>query len=258
MTYSPIIWQGVLIPFAGILIGSSCAFFVGGILPDTIRKALTGFAAGIMLAASVWGLLMPAVEGLEGAEIVPVLAAFWLGALLLMVLHRIVPHLTHSMKRQEEGSGQSKSVILMLAVALHNIPEGMALGVVLVGFLSDASDVTMGAALALSIGIALHNIPVGAIISLPLRTYGMSSKRAFLAGALVGAVEPVSTLLTLALAGWVTVLMPYFLAFAAGAILYVVIEELIPSMGEGEHSHAGVLSFLAGFTIMVVFDLLLE
>ncbi|BEU86583.1 ZIP family metal transporter [Selenomonas sp. TAMA-11512] len=258
MFSSPVVWQGLLIPFLGTTLGAACSFFLRGNLPRGVEKALTGFAAGVMVAASVWSLLIPAMEESAAAgdlAFVPAVAGFWLGTLFLLLLDRIIPHL-HQHAKESEGpkSSLSKSAMLVLAVTLHNIPEGMAVGVVLVGFLSGEPTITVGAVLALSIGIAIQNFPEGAIISMPLRANGMSRGRSFLAGTASGIVEPIGGAVTILLASLVVPVLPYLLSFAAGAMMYVVVEELIPEMSEGKHSDIGVLSFALGFTLMMALD----
>ncbi|MGN0554266.1 MAG: ZIP family metal transporter [Candidatus Fimenecus sp.] len=255
------IWEGLLIPFAGTVLGSACVFFMRKSLKDAIQRALTGFAAGVMVAASVWSLLIPAMEQASNMgkwSFVPAVVGFWLGILFLLLLDRIIPHL-HRGSSQAEGlkSGFGRSTMLVLAVALHNLPEGMAVGVVYAGWLAGDSGITLAGALALSLGIAIQNFPEGAIISMPLRAEGASKPKAFAYGALSGAVEPVGALLTILLASIVVPALPYFLSFAAGAMLYVVVEELIPEMSAGKHSNLGTVFFAVGFTLMMALDVAL-
>lgn len=254
-------WEGLLIPFAGTVLGSACVFFMRKSLKDAIQRALTGFAAGVMVAASVWSLLIPAMAQASNMgkwSFVPAVVGFWLGILFLLLLDRVIPHLHHG-SSQAEGlkSGFGRSTMLVLAVALHNLPEGMAVGVVYAGWLAGDSGITLAGALALSLGIAIQNFPEGAIISMPLRAEGASKPKAFAYGALSGAVEPIGALLTILLASIVVPALPYFLSFAAGAMLYVVVEELIPEMSTGKHSNLGTVSFAVGFTLMMALDVAL-
>ncbi len=253
--------QGTLIPFVGTTLGAACVFFVRKSLNTLLQRALTGFAAGVMVAASVWSLLIPSME--QAAEMgtwsfVPAAVGFWLGILFLLILDRIIPHLHMNC---EEAEGPScklpKTIMLVLAVALHNIPEGMAVGVVYAGLAVGDSPVSAMAALALAIGIAIQNFPEGAIISMPLYAEGNSRKKAFLYGMLSGVVEPVSALLTILAAGLVLPVLPYLLSFAAGAMMYVVVEELIPEMSEGKHYNIGTILFAVGFTMMMILDVVL-
>lgn len=252
------IGQGLLIPFLGTVLGAGCVFILRQELRASVQKALLGFAAGIMIAASVWSLLIPSMDACSGwgsLAFLPALTGFWAGTLFLLLLDHVIPHL-HIHGEEPEGLHRdlSKKMMLILAVTLHNIPEGMAVGVVLAGWLSGQTEITGSAALILSVGIAIQNFPEGAIISMPLRAAGMSRVRAFLAGAASGIVEPLGGLLTVAAAQFVTPILPYLLAFAAGAMVYVVVEELLPEMAEGKHSHVGVFSFAAGFTLMMALD----
>ena len=255
------IWKGLFIPFAGTVLGSACVFFMRKSLGDAVQRALTGFAAGVMVAASVWSLLIPAMEQashMGKLSFVPAVVGFWLGILFLLLLDRIIPHL-HRGSSQAEGvkSDFGRTTMLVLAVALHNLPEGMAVGVVYAGWLAGDSGITLAGALALSIGIAIQNFPEGAIISMPLRAEGVSKSKAFTYGALSGIVEPIGALLTILLASVVVPALPYFLSFAAGAMLYVVVEELIPEMSTGKHSNLGTVFFAVGFTVMMALDVAL-
>jgi len=248
-------------PFFGTLTGSACVFFMKKSLNTVIRRILTGFAAGVMVAASIWSLLIPSIEQAENMgqwSFIPAVAGFWLGILFLLFLDRTVPHL-HQNTNEPEGihTRLGKSAMLVLAVTLHNIPEGMAVGVVLAGWMSGNSTITAASALALSIGVAIQNFPEGAIISMPLRTEGMGKGRAFLLGVLSGAVEPLAAVLTIWAAGFVLPVLPYLLSFAAGAMVYVVVEELIPEMSKGKHSNLGTLFFALGFTVMLALDVAL-
>lgn len=252
------IFAGVFIPFAGTALGSACVFFMRKELNETLKRVLTGFAAGVMVAASVWSLLLPAMAYSEDAgklAFIPAVAGFWLGVIFLLILDRTVPHM-HSHSDEPEGlrADLKKTTMLVLAVTLHNIPEGMAVGVMLAGWMSGKAGITVMGALALSIGIALQNFPEGAIISMPLRSEGMSKDKAFLYGALSGAVEPAAALLTFAALDIVVPVLPYLLSFAAGAMIYVVVEELIPEMSSGSHSNIGTVAFAAGFTVMMALD----
>ena len=252
---------GLLIPFAGTVGGAACVFFLRRALNDTMQRVMTGFAAGVMTAASVWSLLIPAMEqsgGLGRLSFLPAVAGFLLGIMFLLLLDRLTPHL-HRNTTHAEGpeSRLSRTAKLILAVTLHNIPEGMAVGAVYAGFLAGSDDITAGGALALSIGIAIQNFPEGAIISMPLHFEGQSRAKAFLYGGLSGVVEPVFGALTVAAACIIVPAMPYLLSFAAGAMLYVVVEELIPEMSAGRHSDTGVVSFAAGFSLMMALDVAL-
>ena len=250
-----------MIPFLGTALGSACVLFMKDRMNLMLQRALTGFAAGVMVAASIWSLLIPAMEQSEAMgkwSFIPAVAGFWLGILFLLVLDRIVPHLhMNSDKAEGPESSLQKTTMLVLAVTLHNLPEGMAVGVVYAGLLTGNSGITATGALALSLGIAIQNFPEGAIISMPLRAEGVSKKKAFLYGALSGAVEPIGAALTILAAGLFVPVLPYLLSFAAGAMLYVVVEELIPEMSEGEHSNVGTILFAVGFAVMMALDVAL-
>lgn len=253
--------QGVLIPFLGTVLGSACVFVMRGGLHPAVQRVLTGFAAGVMIAASVWSLLVPAMEqaaGMGQLAFVPAVVGFWLGILFLLALDHIIPHL-HQNSDQPEGphTRLKKTTMLVLAVTLHNIPEGMAVGVVLAGWMAGNDTITVTGALALSLGIAIQNFPEGAIISMPLRAEGVGKGRAFLYGALSGVVEPLAATLTILAAGLILPALPYLLSFAAGAMVYVVVEELIPEASQGEHSNLGTLFFAVGFTLMMALDVAL-
>lgn len=254
------IW-GILIPFLGTVSGSACVLFMRNRMNRMLQRALTGFAAGVMVAASIWSLLIPAMEqaGFMGQwAFVPAVVGFWLGILSLLFLDRTIPHLhMNSSKAEGRESSLQKTTMLVLAVTLHNLPEGMAVGVVYAGWLSGDAGITAMGALALSLGIAIQNFPEGAIISMPLRAEGVSKRKAFLYGTLSGIVEPVGAALTLLAAGFVVPLLPYLLSFAAGAMIYVVVEELIPEMSEGQHMNVGTILFAAGFTVMMALDVAL-
>ena len=238
---------GILIPFLGTSLGAGCVFFLKNSLCDGIQRALTGFAAGVMVAASVWSLLIPAMEqaaDLGRLAFFPAAVGFWLGILFLLLLDHLIPHL-HQNSLQAEGpkSQLQRTTMMVLAVTLHNIPEGMAVGVVYAGYLAGTAQITAAGALALSLGIAIQNFPEGAIISMPLRAEGMKKGRAFWGGVLSGIVEPIGAVLTILAAGIVVPALPYLLSFAAGAMLYVVVEELIPEMSQGQHSNVGTVFF---------------
>ena len=255
------IFYGIAIPFLGTALGAACVFFMKKALSDRVQRALTGFAAGVMVAASVWSLLIPAMEqsaGMGKWAFVPAAVGFWIGILFLLLLDHIIPHL-HQNSTQAEGpkSQLERTTMMVLAVTLHNIPEGMAVGVVYAGYRSGSAQITAAGALALSLGIAIQNIPEGAIISMPLRAEGMSKGRAFLGGVLSGIVEPIGAVLTILAAGLIVPALPYLLSFAAGAMLYVVVEELIPEMSEGVHSDIGTVFFAVGFSVMMVLDVAL-
>ena len=253
--------SAVLIPFLGTTIGSAFVFFLKGKMNRTLQRTLTGFAAGVMVAASVWSLIIPAIEQSEHLGKLSFLPAFvgvWLGFLFLLLLDHLIPHL-HLNSDCPEGRncGLGKSTMMVLAVALHNFPEGMAVGVVVAGWLSGQETLSYAALLALSLGIAIQNIPEGAIISMPLKSNGMSRGRSFAYGVASGIVEPLGAVLTIALASIAVPVLPYLLAFSAGAMLYVVVEELIPEMSEGEHSNIGTIFFAVGFSLMMVLDVAL-
>ena len=252
---------GLIIPFIGTTLGSACVFFMKKELSRTVQRALTGFAAGVMTAASVWSLLIPAMEQSENLgkwSFVPAVAGFFVGVLFLLLLDRIIPHL-HMYADKAEGlkSKAKKTTMMVLAVTLHNIPEGMAVGVVYAGMLSESAEITAGGAFALALGIAIQNFPEGAIISMPLLAEGRSKGKAFFDGIVSGAVEPVGAALTVLFAGLFVPVMPYLLSFAAGAMIYVVVEELIPEMSAGEHSNIGVVIFSFGFALMMALDVAL-
>lgn len=248
---------GLLIPFAGTTLGAACVFFVRRQLSRTVERALLGFAAGVMVAASVFSLIIPSIEAsaeMGALSFVPALVGFWIGTLFLLLLDHAIPHL-HLRAAESEGphTRLHRATLLVLAVTLHNIPEGMAVGVVFAGWVSGDAAITLAGAMALSIGIAIQNFPEGLIVSLPLRKEG-NCMRAFLLGMGSGAVEPLAAALTIALSSFIAPLLPYLLGFAAGAMVYVVIEELIPQMSKGKHSNVGVILFAVGFTLMMALD----
>lgn len=254
-------WLGILIPFVGTTMGAAFVYLLKKEISIFVQKILSGFAAGVMVAASVWSLLIPAMDMSEEMgkyAFIPAAAGFLLGILFLLGMDRAVPHL-HMGAECAEGPKCSlkKTTMLVLAVTLHNIPEGMAVGVVFAGMLSQNTEITVAGAFALSVGIAIQNFPEGAIISMPLKSEGTGKGKAFLYGMLSGAVEPVAAVITILLAGFITPVLPYLLSFAAGAMLYVVVEELIPEASEGEHSNIGIIGFAAGFVLMMILDVAL-
>ena len=252
---------GILIPFLGTTIGAGCVFFVQKEIKPVIQKMLLGFASGIMVAASVWSLLIPAMEMCESAgklAFIPAAVGFSIGMLFLWMLDKLIPHL-HMGSDTPEGpkSNLKKTTMLVFAVTLHNLPEGMAVGVVFAGLLTGSAPITVAGAFALTIGIAIQNFPEGAIISLPLHSEGQSKLRAFIMGPLSGVVEPIGALVTILCAKVLVPIVPYMLAFAAGAMIYVVVEELIPESAQGEHSDMGTMGFAVGFLIMMILDVTL-
>ena len=252
---------GLIIPFIGTALGAACVFFMKKQLSPTVSKILTGFAAGVMTAASVWSLIIPAIEQSEEMgrlSFLPAFIGFWLGILFLLLLDTVIPHL-HIGINQAEGpkSKLKRTTMMVLAVTLHNIPEGMAVGVVYAGLVSGSAEITAGGAFALALGIAIQNVPEGAIISMPLHAEGQSRAKSFFYGVLSGAVEPIFGALTVIFASLVVPAMPYLLSFAAGAMIYVVVEELIPEMSEGKHSNIGVIFFAIGFSVMMALDVAL-
>lgn len=252
--------QGILLPFLGTSLGAAMVFVLRREIAPQVRKVLTGFAAGVMVAASFWSLLQPALDASEQLgrlSFVPAAVGFMVGIGFLLLLDEVTPH-TH-MDLQDEGpqTGLRRTTKLVLAVTLHNIPEGMAVGVVYAGWLDGSQTVSQAAALALALGIAIQNFPEGAIVSMPLRAEGMSKAKTFWYGVLSGAVEPVVAIVTLLAASLVVPVLPYMLAFAAGAMVYVVVEELIPEMSEGAHTNVGTIAFSLGFVLMMVLDVAL-
>ena len=255
------IFSGLMIPFLGTTLGAGMVFFMKGSMNQKLEKMLLGFAAGVMIAASVWSLLIPSIEMTEqagGIAWIPACVGFLLGMIFLLLLDSVIPHL-HLDSDKPEGpkTKLGKSAMLVLAVTLHNIPEGMAVGVTFAGVLSDNVLITMTGAFVLSAGIAIQNFPEGAIISMPLRAQGITKLRAFVYGTLSGIVEPIAAFLTIWLTGLVVPLLPYFLSFAAGAMIYVVVEELIPEAQNGKHTNVGTIGVAAGFTLMMILDVAL-
>ncbi len=252
---------GLLLPFLGTSAGAACVFFMRQELRLRTEILLTGFAAGVMTAASVWSLLIPAMEqssGLGRLSFLPAVAGFWGGILFMLLLDSLIPH-QHLNSDQPEGvrSRLAKTTMMVLAVTLHNIPEGMAVGAVYAGYLLGSGSMTAAAALTLSLGIAIQNFPEGAIISMPLRSAGEPKGKAFLNGVLSGIVEPAAAVLTIVFADLLVPVLPGLLGFAAGAMIYVVVEEMVPEMSAGEHSNLGVLFFSVGFTLMMTLDVAL-
>ena len=253
--------KGLLIPFLGTSLGAACVFFMKDALNTEVQRALTGFAAGVMVAASVWSLLIPAIEqssSMGKMAFIPAAVGLAAGMGFLLLLDHIIPHL-HLNSEQAEGphSSLKRTTMMVLAVTLHNIPEGMAVGVVYAGWVNGHGEITLAGALALSLGIAIQNFPEGAVISMPLRAEGVKKPKAFVYGVLSGIVEPIGAVLTILLAQFIIPVLPYLLSFAAGAMLYVVVEELIPEMSEGEHSNIGTIFFGVGFILMMILDVAL-
>ncbi|GHU96886.1 zinc transporter [Spirochaetia bacterium] len=252
---------GLLIPFAGTALGAAMVLVLRRQINGHLQKLLLGFASGVMMAASVWSLLLPAIEQTDergGIPWLPASVGFLFGIGFLLLLDSAIPHL-HMNAEKAEGlpSKAKKNTMLLLAVTLHNIPEGMAVGVVFAGLLAGNGGISFSSALALSVGIAIQNFPEGAIVSMPLRTEGVSKGKAFLYGTLSGAVEPVAALITILLTALMVPILPYLLAFAAGAMIYVVVEELIPELQEGEHSNIGIIGVALGFVLMMILDIAL-
>ncbi len=254
------ILMGILIPFLGTSLGAAMVFILQTQISDQLRKVLTGFAAGVMVAASFWSLLQPALESSASfgrLSFLPAAAGFLAGVGFLLLLDVIIPHMHMDSQTEGPESALRRTTKLILAVTLHNIPEGMAVGVVYAGWLSGESGVTQAAALILAVGIAIQNFPEGAIVSMPLLAEGMPRGKTFLYGVLSGEVEPVASVVTILAAAAVGKILPWALAFAAGAMMYVVVEELIPEMSEGKHSNAGTICFSLGFVLMMVLDVAL-
>lgn len=255
------IFMGIMIPFIGTTAGAACVLFMKNKLNHTIQKILLGFASGVMVAASIWSLLIPAMDmsqEMGKLAFIPAATGFGLGIIFLLGMDKLIPHL-HLGNDEPEGlkSHWKKTTMLVLAVTLHNIPEGMAVGVVFAGVTTGSSTITFAGALALAIGIAIQNFPEGAIISMPLKSEGMSRSKAFLYGTLSGVVEPIGAFITIILAQYVVPILPYLLSFAAGAMMYVVVEELIPESAQGKHSNGATIGFAVGFLIMMILDVAL-
>jgi ZIP family zinc transporter len=252
---------GLLIPLLGTMLGASFVFFMRRDMPERLQKALLGFASGVMVAASVWSLLIPSIDMSHGEgamQVVPAAVGFLLGMGFLLLIDELTPHL-HVGSNKPEGlkARLSRTAMLALAVTIHNLPEGMAVGVVFAGTQDGQADISLMSALAMSIGIAIQNIPEGAIISMPMRAAGNSRWKSFLIGSLSGVVEPVGGLLIILLASLFLPAMPYLLAFAAGAMMYVVVEELIPEASSGTHSNLSTIGFALGFVLMMVLDVVM-
>ncbi len=252
---------GIMIPFIGTLLGSGMVFFMKNKMDNKVQKLLLGFASGVMIAASVWSLLIPSIEMAEEQDTlgwIPAAVGFLLGMIFLLILDSLIPHM-HLNNEKPEGikSKLKKTTMLVLAVTLHNIPEGMAVGVLFAGALMGNSGMTIAGAMVLAIGIAIQNFPEGAIISMPLKSEGESKLKSFGYGVLSGIVEPISAIITILLANIVVPILPYLLAFAAGAMMYVVVEELIPESQSGEHSNIGTIGVAIGFIIMMILDVAL-
>lgn len=252
--------KGLLIPFLGTALGSALVFFMRKDLDVRVQKMLSGFAAGVMVAASVWSLLIPSMEMVSDRgklSFIPAAVGFCVGMIFLLILDKVVPHM--HLDETEEGpkSSLQKTTMMVLAVTLHNIPEGMAVGILYAGWLSGSAQITEAGAITLALGIAIQNFPEGAIISMPLHSKGLSKSRACLYGILSGIVEPVAAFFTILLAREVSSILPYFLSFAAGAMIFVVVEELVPEMSEGEHSNLGTIMFMLGFVLMMILDVAL-
>jgi ZIP family zinc transporter len=255
------LFLGLLIPFFGTVLGSSVVFFMKGSINNKIEKLLLGFASGVMIAASVWSLIIPSIDMAKEQGVIawlPASIGFLLGIVFLLVLDSIIPHLHLNSSKPEGISVKFKKITMMvLAVTLHNIPEGMAVGVAFAGAIMGNTGISLTGAMALSIGIAIQNFPEGAIISLPLKTEGKSKFKAFLYGMLSGIVEPIGALFTILLIRLVVLFLPYLLSFAAGAMMYVVVEELIPESQSDEHSNIGTIGVSIGFVIMMILDVAL-
>jgi len=255
------VFLGLAIPFIGTTLGSAMVFFMKNKINNKVEKLLLGFASGVMIAASIWSLLIPSIDMAKEQNVIPWVPAavgFLLGIIFLLVLDSVIPHLhLNSSKPEGMKAKLKKTTMMVLAVTLHNIPEGMAVGVVLAGAISQNSGITMAGALALAIGIAIQNFPEGAIISMPLKSEGTSKLKAFWYGTLSGIVEPIGAIITIALTNLVVPALPYLLSFAAGAMIYVVVEELIPSSQTGEHSNIGTIGVAIGFVIMMILDVAL-
>lgn len=254
------IFVGIMLPFLGTTLGAACVFFMKNKMNVLIQKILLGFAGGVMVAASVWSLLIPAMEmakDLGKLSFIPAAVGLMLGILFLLLLDHTIPHMHLDNEKEGLDSNLKKSTMLVLAVTLHNIPEGMAVGTVFAGMLSGNAKMTFAGAIALSLGIAIQNFPEGAIISMPLKSDGLSKFKAFIYGTASGIVEPLAAFITILLANYVTPFLPYFLSFAAGAMLYVVVEELIPEASQGKHSNIATIGFALGFILMMILDVAL-
>ena len=252
---------GLMIPFLGTILGSACVFFLKKDMSENLKKALSGFAAGVMVAASIWSLIIPAMEqssDMGKLSFVPAVIGFWFGILFLLAIDALTPHL-HANSKEPEGvkSRLKNTTMLVLAVTIHNIPEGMAVGVVFASWISGEETVSFSAALTLAIGLAIQNFPEGSIVSGPMLSEGTSKGKAFGYGVLSGAVEPVAAAITIIATTFIKSALPYLLGFAAGAMIYAVVEELVPEMSQGKHSNIGTISFAIGFTLMLALDVAL-
>ncbi len=250
-------WQIILIPFVGTALGAACVFFIKNGIGDKTQRALTGFASGVMVAASFFSLLLPALDQTENMGklgFIPVSIGFGIGMLFLLVLDVITPHMHFDSHEEGPRSGLKRTTKLVLAVTLHNLPEGMAVGIVCAGWMYGNETISFTGALALALGIAIQNFPEGAIVSMPLLGEGVPKGKTFLYGMLSGIVEPIGSILVIAASSLLIPTMPYLLSFAAGAMIYVVVEELIPEMSEGEHSNIGTIAFALGFILMMALD----
>ena len=256
------VFIGIMIPFLGTLLGAACVYILKKDMSILLNKVLLGFASGVMVAASIWSLLIPAIDmsrSMEKLSFIPASLGFCAGILFLLLVDNVVPHL-HLDTDIPEGIKQNKlknTTMLILAVTIHNIPEGMAVGIVFAGTVSHNNMITLAGALALSIGIAIQNFPEGAIISMPLRSSGISKNKAFIYGLLSGIVEPVGAIITIVFSRRIISILPYLLSFAAGAMIYVVVEELIPEASKGKHSNLSTIGFAVGFVIMMILDVAL-
>ena len=254
---------GILIPFVGTSLGAACVYIMKKEMSQLLNKALLGFASGVMIAASVWSLIIPAInmsDHMGKLSFIPAAVGILVGILFLLMIDKLIPHL-HSNSNTPEGiknNNLKKATMLVLAVVIHNIPEGMAVGIVFAGVLNEGALITLAGAFALSIGIAIQNFPEGAIISMPLRSEGLGKHKAFFYGVLSGIVEPIGAIVTIMFSGLITPVMPYLLSFAAGAMIYVVVEELIPEASQGEHSNIGTIGLAIGFVIMMILDVALS
>ncbi len=249
---------GIMIPFIGTTLGSACVFFMKDEMKPLVQKILLGFASGVMVAASVWSLLIPSIEMTDSQfAFIPAAVGFLLGMGCLLILDKTVPHMHLDHQVEGHKSALSNTTMMILAVTMHNLPEGMAVGIVYAGSIMHNVEISTAGALALSLGIAIQNFPEGAIISMPLKSEGVSRIRAFIYGMLSGIVEPIGALLTILLSSFVLPILPYLLAFAAGAMLYVVVEELIPEGSVGEHSNVATIGFAIGFVLMMILDVAL-
>lgn len=256
-----VIVLGLSLPFLGTVLGSAFVFLMNKEMAQNLQKTLLGFAAGVMVAAAVWSLLIPGMElcsDMGKMAVLPVVSGFMLGIIFLLGIDRVTPHLHIGLNKPEgPRSKLSRTAMLSLAVTIHNLPEGMAVGAVLAGTIQGNADISAAGAIAMALGIAIQNIPEGAIISMPMRAEGNSKAKSFMIGSLSGIVEPLGGVAVILLASLLTPILPYMLAFAAGAMIYVVVEELIPEASEGEHSNLGTIGFAVGFAIMMTLDVVL-